>query len=117
MRQVNFVVIFVITLALVLFSLENTEPATIHVLGSTELTAPLAVELIVAMGIGAVFAWIFSVWASVQKMIALKSEQEQVEAQQVRIQELEEDLTRYKTELEVQQKLLPSAPIATAEET
>ena len=116
MRQINFVVIFVISLALVLFSLENTETATIHILGTTEITAPLAVELIVAMGIGAVFAWIFSVWASVQKLIALKAEQEQVEAQQVRIQELEEDLTRYKTELEVQQKLLPSAAIATAED-
>lgn len=106
MRQVNFTVIFVICLALVLFSIENTDPAVIHIIQGLDLTAPLSVELIVAMGVGAVMAWVFSVWTQVQKMLESGRELERREA---RIQELEEDVQRYKVELEEQRRLLPAS--------
>lgn len=106
MRQINFVVIFVICLALVLFGIQNTELVSIQVIEGLEVQAPLSVELIIAMGIGAVLAWIFSVWAQVQKLL---SSRQQVQARDVRIRSLEQDIERYKAEVEEQRLLLPSA--------
>ena len=62
MRQINFLMIFVFCLALVLFSLENTEPAMIQIVQGIQVQAPISVELILAMAVGAVLAWIFSLW-------------------------------------------------------
>lgn len=109
MRQLNFVVIFVICLALVLFGIENTEPAVIHLYKGTDLQAPLSIELLLSMGIGAVLAWVFSVWTQVQRMMSVGPEVQQREA---RIQELEENVQRYKVELEEQQRLLPASTSA-----
>lgn len=106
MRQVNFVIIFVICLALVLFGIENTEPVDIHIIEGVQITAPLSVELLLAMGIGAVFAWVFSVWTQVQRLMETNQE---VEVREGRIQELEDVVERYKAEIEEQQKLLPAA--------
>ncbi|MGB3135488.1 MAG: LapA family protein [Nodosilinea sp.] len=106
MRQINFVVIFVIALALVLFGIENTEPVIIHLAPGMDAEAPLCVELIIAMGIGAVFAWVFSVWAQVQGYMSFGKDMEQRE---VRIQQLEQDVQRYRVELEEQSLMLPAA--------
>jgi uncharacterized integral membrane protein len=108
MRQINFVVIFVIALALVLFGIENTEPVIIHIAPGVDVEAPLCVELIMAMGIGAVFAWVFSVWAQVQGYMSFGKEMQQRE---VRIQQLEQDVQRYQVELEEQSLMLPAAKI------
>jgi uncharacterized integral membrane protein len=106
MRQVNFVVIFVISLALVLFGIENTTPSTIHVIQGVDIEAPLCVELIIAMGIGAVLAWVFSVWVQVQGYMSVGKEVQQSE---LRIQELEQDVERYRVELEEQKLMLPAS--------
>lgn len=106
MRQINFVVIFVISLALVLFGIENTDPTTIHIVQGIDLEAPLCIELIVAMGIGAVLAWVFSVWVQVQGYLGAGK---QLERKEVRIQELERDVERYRVELDTQQPMLPSS--------
>jgi uncharacterized membrane protein YciS (DUF1049 family) len=105
MRQINFLIIFVICLALVLFGIENTEPSVIHVVKDVQIEAPLSVELIIAMGIGAVLAWVFSVWSYLQRSLDVRKE---VEVQELRIQELEQDVERYKTEIQ-EQRLLPAA--------
>ncbi|MEM9136230.1 MAG: LapA family protein [Cyanobacteria bacterium P01_F01_bin.42] len=101
MRQVNFVLIFVICLALVLFGIENTELVSIKIVEGVEISAPLSVELIVTAGIGAVLAWVFSVWAQIQTSISREEQEEQIE-------ELQANIERYKAELEEQQRLLPS---------
>ncbi|MGF1571275.1 MAG: lipopolysaccharide assembly protein LapA domain-containing protein [Nodosilinea sp.] len=106
MRQINFIVIFVIALALVLFGIENTEPVLIHIARGLDVEAPLCVELIVAMGVGAVLAWVFSVWAQVQGYFTVGK---QVEQREVRIQQLEEDVERYRVELEEQSLMLPAS--------
>ncbi|NEQ24190.1 MAG: LapA family protein, partial [Microcoleus sp. SIO2G3] len=63
---------------------------------------------LLAGGIGAVLAWVFSVWTQLQRMAESRSEVRQRES---RIQELEQDLQRYKVELEEQRLMLPaSAP-------
>jgi uncharacterized integral membrane protein len=106
MRQVNFVIIFVICLALVLFGIENTESTIIHVVQGVQLEAPLAIELILSMGIGAVLAWVFSVWTQLQKSLDTGKEVQQRES---RIQALQDDVERYKAEIQEQQRLLPAA--------
>jgi uncharacterized integral membrane protein len=105
MRQVNFVVIFVICLALVLFGIENTEPVTIHIVRGVDLSAPLCVELMMALGIGAVLAWVFSVWVQVQGYFNINP---QVQQRELRIQQLEEDVERYRVELE-ERPMLPAS--------
>lgn len=106
MRQINFLVIFVICLALVLFGIENTEPSVIHIVPGVDISAPLSVELLMAAGLGAVLAWIFSVWTGLQTRLRVQPEVKQRDS---RIQELEEDVERYKVELEEQQRLLPAS--------
>ena len=108
MRQINFLIIFVIALALVLFSLENTEPAVIHIVKDIQVQAPLSVELILAMGVGAVLAWVFSVWSQFQRLLESRKDAQQIRQREDRIQELEQDLERYKAEIEEQQHLLPA---------
>lgn len=106
MRQINFVVIFVICLALVLFGIENTEPVIIHIVRGLDLEAPLSIELIMAMGVGALLAWVFSVWVQVQGYVSVGKQMEQRE---LRIQQLEEDVERYRVELEEQKLMLPAS--------
>lgn len=110
MRQVNFSLIFVICLALVLFGIENTQLVSINVIQGIELKAPLAIELILAMGIGAVLAWVFSVWSHLQSTLetrqVLGEREEEIEI-------LQADIERYKAEIEEQQRLLPSASLST----
>ncbi|NJR51576.1 MAG: LapA family protein [Leptolyngbyaceae cyanobacterium CSU_1_3] len=105
MRQLNFLLIFVICLALVLFGIENTEPAIIRVVEGVQVQAPLSIELILAMGIGAVMAWVFSVWSQLQRMVDSRRE---ISIREDRIHELEEDVERYKAEIQEQQRLLPA---------
>lgn len=106
MRQINFALIFVICLALVLFGIENTEPVEIKIIPGVDFSAPLSVELILAMGIGAVLAWVFSVWVRVQSVFNI---QQAVQEKDEQIEVLQADIERYKAEIEEQQKLLPSA--------
>jgi uncharacterized integral membrane protein len=105
MRQVNFTLIFVICLALVLFGLENTQPVSVKIVEGLELKAPLSVTLVITLGIGAVLAWIFSVWAKFQSTLIAQTVAEDKELQ---IETLQDDIERYKAELEEQQRLLPS---------
>lgn len=109
MRQVNFVMIFVISLALVIFGIENTELVKIRIVEGLEIQAPLSIELIVAMGIGAVLAWVFSVWIQVQRLL---ESQREIRDRDSRIEVLEQDIERYKAEVE-EQRLLPSAETLT----
>ncbi|KGF73026.1 hypothetical protein DO97_03020 [Neosynechococcus sphagnicola sy1] len=117
MRQVNFVIIFVMCLALVLFGIENTEPSVIRLVEGVQIQAPLSIELILAMGIGAVLAWVFSVWTGLQGLMDARQSQEVLEQKDETIQELEQDIERYKVELQEQRRLLPAAdPVVTKAE-
>ena len=115
MRSLNFFLIFLSCLALVLFSIENTEPTAIQVIKGVQIKAPLCVELIVATGLGAVLAWLFSLWSRMQRTLASRQEIRQVREKQQRIQELEQDTERYKAEVEAKQPLLESAELTSLE--
>lgn len=114
MRQINFLIIFLICLALVLFSLENTEPTAIQIVQGVQVQAPLCIELIFAMGIGAVLAWIFSIWARLQRLLASREDIRQIRQKDDRISQLEQEVNRQKVEI-IQQHLPPSASVQVEE--
>ncbi|MCA6510594.1 MAG: lipopolysaccharide assembly protein LapA domain-containing protein [Pseudanabaena sp.] len=104
MRQLNFVVFFIVALALVLFSLQNTSPATIQIIPQLQVAAPISVELILAMGLGAVLAWIFSVWSGLQKSIDMRNKN-------VQIQNLQETVQNLSVEIEERKRLVSASAI------
>jgi hypothetical protein len=109
MRQLNFLLIFSFGLATVMFTLENTAPTTVRFLPGVTATLPLAALLLVVGGIGATAAWIYAVWSGVVKKVEGLQSQEDLEAQQVRIRDLEIDLQRTRASLDAQLGLLPAS--------
>jgi uncharacterized integral membrane protein len=103
-RQLNFVVFFIVALALVLFALENTSPASIQIIPQFKVAAPISVELILAMGLGAVLAWIFSVWSGLQKSIEMRNKN-------VQIQNLQETVQNLSVEIEERKRLVSASAI------
>ncbi|MCS5706756.1 MAG: LapA family protein [Cyanobacteriota bacterium] len=109
MKQLNFLLIFSFGLAMVMFTLENTAPTTVHFLPGVTATLPLAAMLLLVGGVGATAAWVFAVWTGVVRKVEAIQNQSEMEAQQVRIQELENDLQRYRATVDAQLGLLPAA--------
>ena len=109
MRQLNFLLIFSFGLAMVMFTLENTAPTTVRFLPGVTATLPLAALLLLVGGIGATAAWIYAVWSGVVKKVEGLQSQEEQEAQQVRIRDLENDLQRTRATLDAQLGLLPAS--------
>jgi uncharacterized integral membrane protein len=109
MRQLNFLLIFSFGLAMVMFTLENTAATTVHFLPGISFSLPLAALLLLAAGVGATAAWIFAVWNGVVRKVETLQDQGEREAQAVRIQELENDLDRYRATVDAQLGLLPAA--------
>ena len=103
-RQLNFVVVFSFALALVLFSLQNTSPVSIQIIPQLKVEAPISVELILAMGLGAVLAWFFSIWASLQKSIEMRNKN-------VQIQKLQENVESLGIEIEERKRLVSASAI------
>ncbi|MFO7629058.1 MAG: lipopolysaccharide assembly protein LapA domain-containing protein [Prochlorococcaceae cyanobacterium] len=109
MKQLNFLLIFSFGLAMVMFTLENTTATTVRFLPGLNATLPLAALLLIVGGVGATAAWVFAVWSGVTKKVERIQEQAEMQAQQVRIQELENDLQRYRATVDAQLGLLPAA--------
>jgi len=112
MKQVNFLIIFILCLALALFTLENTNLGTIYILPGLQVQAPMAIELLLATGLGAVFAWLFSMWTQLQRQL-LSSPQRK---QKVRIKELESKVEQYQAEVESLQLALPPSSDSSTKE-
>ncbi|MDX2254619.1 MAG: LapA family protein [Pseudanabaenaceae cyanobacterium bins.39] len=104
MRQINFVIIFAFALALVLFSLQNTTPATIQLIPPIKFEAPISVELILAMGLGATLAWLFSVWSGLQRSLEMRNKNQQ-------IQNLQETVQNLSVEIEQRKRLVSASAI------
>ena len=114
MRQINFGLIFAFGLLMVFFTLENTEPTTVHILPGVNQTLPLAGLLLLVAGIGAISAWFFAAWTGMLNNVEQFSKAREFEAQQVRIQELETDLNRYRSTVETQLGLLPATTVSSS---
>ena len=115
MKQLNFLLIFSFGLATVMFTLENTAPTTVRFLPGVTTTMPLAALLLVVGGVGATAAWVFAVWTGVVKRVENQMDPGKIEAQQVRIRELEEDVQRYRATVDAQLGLLPAAGESSAQ--
>ncbi len=114
MRQINFGLIFAFGLLMVFFTLENTAPTTVHILPGVNHTLPLAGLLLLVAGIGAISAWFFAAWTGMLNNVEQFSKTSEFEAQQVRIQELETDLNRYRSTVETQLGLLPATTVSSS---
>ena len=114
MRQINFGLIFAFGLLMVFFTLENTAPTTVHILPGVNHTLPLAGLLLLVAGIGAISAWFFAAWTGMLNNVEQFSKASEFEAQQVRIQELETDLNRYRSTVETQLGLLPATTVSSS---
>ncbi|NEN93081.1 MAG: LapA family protein [Okeania sp. SIO3H1] len=108
MRPINFLLIFLVCLALVIFSLQNTQLTTIKLIQGIEFQAPLSVELVIATGLGAIFAWVFNLWSRMQRTITTFGEMREIRSRNKRIKELEKNMERYQEEL-IQRASLPAA--------
>ncbi|NEP05144.1 MAG: LapA family protein [Okeania sp. SIO2G4] len=108
MRPINFLLIFLVCLALVIFSLQNTQLTTIKLIQGIEFEAPLSVELVIATGLGAILAWLFNLWSRMQRTITTLGEMREIRTRNKRIKELEKDMERYQEEL-IQRASLPAA--------
>ncbi len=111
MKVINFLLIFIVCLALVLFSLQNTELTSIKLIEGIQVEAPLSVELIMAIGIGAILAWLFSLWSRVQRTLGGWQSMREMRQREKRIEELEENIERYQTAAEEEKASLPPAEI------
>lgn len=103
-RQLNFVIIFALGLGLVLFAIQNSEPAIIQILPNLEVKAPVVVEFLLALGLGAVLAWLFSVWTQLQQNLISRQKLRQ---KNVEIQDLKCKLEEYKEEVQSLKLALP----------
>jgi hypothetical protein len=107
--------IFSFGLAMVMFTLENTAATTVKFLPGLSFTLPLAALLLLVGGIGATAAWVFAVWTGVVKRVETQLNPSELEAQQVRIRELEDDVQRYRAAVDAQLGLLPAAGESSAQ--
>ena len=103
-RQLNFVIIFILGLGLVLFAIQNSEPAIIQILPNLEVKAPVVVEFLLAVGLGSVLAWLFSVWTQLQQNVISSRK---IRQKNVEIQELNSKIEEYKQEVQSLKLALP----------
>ncbi|WP_084176541.1 lipopolysaccharide assembly LapA domain-containing protein [[Limnothrix rosea] IAM M-220] len=117
MRQLNFLLFFALCLGLALFSIENTQTAAINLIPGVQIEAPLSIELLLAVGTGAMLAWIFSLWDQLQRQIESWKAQRELKQQSRKIEELEKTLAELQTETEGEALELEEEPQSTQEET
>jgi putative membrane protein len=109
MRQLNFLLVFTFCLALVLFSLENTQSTTITILPGFEIQAPLAIELIITLGLGGVLAWLFGIWNRLLSQLSQGRNRAEIRRKDEQIEALTADLAQYQAQLTQQTPLLTEA--------
>ena len=114
MHQINFGLIFGFGLITVFFTLENTAATTVHVLPGMDYTLPLAGLLLLVAGLGALSAWFFAAWTGMLNNVERITHASEFEAQQVRIQELETDLNRYRSTVQTHLGLLPATTLSSS---
>ncbi|MEB3178327.1 MAG: LapA family protein [Nostocaceae cyanobacterium] len=80
--------------------------ATLQLIPNVKVQAPVSVELVLAMGLGAVLAWLYSVWARLVQTIVSYQKVRQKNAE---IKKLEQNLQQYQQEIQSLKPTLPPA--------
>ncbi|WP_255447883.1 LapA family protein [Picosynechococcus sp. PCC 11901] len=117
MRQLNFLLFFALCLALALFSIENTQPVGINIIPGFQAEAPLSIELLLAVGTGAILAWMFSLWDQLQRQIESWKAQRELKLQSQKIEELEKALAELQTAQQNAAESSADSPSATTAST
>ncbi|MEM9157077.1 MAG: LapA family protein [Cyanobacteria bacterium P01_F01_bin.33] len=103
MRQLNFVVIFTICLGVAFFAMQNSSTVMVTVAPGIQFKAPLVVQLLGSLGLGASIAWFFSVWTKAQFVVRVRQMHQELEGKEAKIAEL----TDLMVEMESNLKQLP----------
>ena len=90
MRQINFVLIFAACLAVSLFAMQNSSTVTVNVFPGVSFEAPLVVELLLAIGLGASAAWLFSLWSRAQSVIEFRQQNQVLQERDTEITQLKD---------------------------
>ena len=104
MRQLNFLGIFALCFAFGIFSIRNADTVSLELLPGLELEAPLSLELLLAMGGGAILAWTIGLWGGVQNLLARFKSSREIKQRDQKIEELEAALNQMRGQLEQQQQ-------------
>lgn len=116
MRQFSFLILFLVLMAIALFSMQNSHLVAITLAPGITFESPLSVELLVAAGIGAIFAWMYGVWMkmqmSVETFMKTREKDRELQEKQAYINELQKMLD----ELQTAVKQLPPTKRAEAKE-
>lgn len=100
MRLFNLTIIFVLCLAMMVFSLQNSDPVTIVLLPGQKATLPLSIALLMAAGVGSAVAWLFFMWSRFLYQLSNHGARKDVRERDKQIANLSEDLETFKAELE-----------------
>ncbi len=97
MRQINFGLIFGFGLAMVYFTLENITSTNVQIVPGVSISLTLAALLLISAGLGAFVAWLFGAWIGMMRTVESQNSFKELEANQARMQELEIDISRYRS--------------------
>lgn len=100
MRQLNLLLFFALCLGLALFSIENTQTVTVNLIPGQQFDAPLSIELLVAAGLGALLAWLFTILDSFQRQVESFTTRRRLKKQSKKIEKLEQTIADLQTEEE-----------------
>lgn len=112
MRQVDFVILFGVLLAISLFAMQNATPVMVAFAPGVKLELPLAVELLLAAGVGAGFAWMYGLWMKMQFVVESREQNREIREKEAFIEEMKKTVV----ELETKMKQLPPSKRAEADE-
>ena len=115
MRQLNFIGIFALCFAFGIFSIRNADTVSLELLPGLELEAPLSLELLLAMGGGAILAWTIGLWGGVQNLLARFKSSRELKQRDQRIEELEASLNQLRGQLLEQQQQQDMVALGDAE--
>lgn len=100
MRLFNLAILFALCLAIMVFSLQNSDTVTIVLLPGQKATLPLSIALLMAAGVGSVLAWLFVMWSRFLRQLSTRGERKEVRDRDKQIANLTQDLDTFKAELE-----------------
>ncbi|MGK7909352.1 MAG: LapA family protein [Synechococcus sp.] len=70
--------------------MQNSQPVEVNVAPGMSFEAPLVVELLLATGLGATVAWVFSLWSKAQFVMEFRKQNETIEERDNTISELKD---------------------------
>ncbi len=112
MRQIDFMILFVVLLGISLFAMQNANVVAVTLAPGLTFELPLAIELLISAGIGAAFFWIYGLWMKMQFAVESRDKSRELREKEAFI----EDLKKTMTEMESKLKQLPPSKRAEAGE-